>query len=374
MGRCLVVGGGIVGASAAYHLLAAGQEVLLVDREDPGQATAAGAGIVAPGLSRTLAPAWRPLAFAAVAFYEKLLEGLGERGETEIEYDVVGAIQLARSDEEREQLAGILPMFEERREAGVANIGELSLLGGDELRALCPLVNDAHGGIHATGAARVDGRSLRDALLRAFETGGGARRRGSAEIITSGSQVVGVQVDGDRLEADVVVLATGAWPDALVSAAGRDFGVAPQRGQILHLEVPDAETTRWPILLGYEPYYALAFPPNRVVVGATREHGSGFDRRVTVAGQRDLVRQALAFAPGLACATVVETRVGFRPATADERPLIGPVPEREGAFVATGLGHLGLTLGPYVGALIADVALGRPTAVDITPFAPDRLH
>ena len=95
------------------------------------------------------------------------------------------------------------------------------------------------------------------------------------------------------------------------------------------------------------------------MVGATREPGTGFDLRVTVAGQRELVDQALSFAPGLAGATVVETRVGFRPVTADGLPLIGPVPGCDGAFVATGLGPQGLTIGPYVGGLIADEALGE---------------
>jgi D-amino-acid dehydrogenase len=347
--------------------------VVVVDREDPGHATAAGAGIVAPGLSLALAPAWQPLAFAAVASYEQLLAELRADGESAIEYQVVGAIQLARSDEERERLADTLRLFEERRGAGVANIGELSLLDGRGLRELCPVVNDAYGGVHAAGAARVDGRSLRDALLRAFEARGGKRRHGSATVVAPASRVAGVEAGGERLEADVVVLATGAWPDALASAAGRDFGVGPQRGQILHLDVADAETTRWPILYGYDHYYALAFPTHRFVVGATREPGTGFDRRVTVAGQRDLVRETLAFAPGLAGATVVETRVGFRPVTADGMPLIGPVPGCEGAFVATGLGPQGLTIGPYAGSLVAGLALGQSPAIDLTPFAPARL-
>jgi D-amino-acid dehydrogenase len=373
MGRFVVVGGGIVGASAAYHLAAAGEDVVLVDREDPGHATAAGAGIVAPGLSLKLPSAWQPLAFAAVASYERLLEELREQGQTDLEYQVVGAVQLARSEDEHEQLPDTLRLFEERRSAGVANIGELSRLDGPALHALCPVVNDAHGGIHAAGAARVDGRSLRGALLRAFEARGGTRRRGSASVVTSGSSVAGLDVDGDRLAADVVVLATGAWADALVSASGRDFGVAPQRGQILHLDVPDTDPTGWPILYGYEPYYLLTFPAHRVVVGATREPGTGFDLRVTVAGQRDLVHQALAFAPGLAGATVVETRVGFRPVTADGLPLIGPVPGCDGAFVATGLGPQGLTIGPYAGRLIADAALGRPPAIDVSALALDRL-
>jgi D-amino-acid dehydrogenase len=360
VGRCVVVGGGIVGASAAYHLAAAGEEVVLVDREDPGHATAAGAGIVAPGLSLKLPPEWQPLAFAAVASYEPLLEELREHGQSGIEYQVVGAIHLARSEAEGRQLAETIRLFEQRRDAGVVNIGALSLLDGPALRALCPVMNDAYGGIHAAGAARVDGRSLRGALLRAFEAHGGTRRRGGASVVTSAGGVAGVDVDGERLTAELVVLATGAWADALESAVGRDCGVAPQRGQILHLDVPEAETARWPILMSYEPYYLLTFPKHRVVVGATREPDTGFDLRVTLAGQRELVDQALAFAPGLAGATVVETRVGFRPVTADGLPLIGAVPGCDGAFVATGLGPQGLTIGPYAGRLIAEAALGRP--------------
>ena len=373
MGRCVVVGGGIVGASAAYHLAAAGERVVLVDREDPGHATAAGAGIVAPGLSLKLPPAWQPLAFAAVATYEPLLEELHEQGQRGIEYQVVGAIHLARSEAEREQLPDTLGLFEERRDAGVVNIGELSVLDGPALRALCPVVNDAHGGIHAAGAERVDGRSMRGALLDAFAARGGTRRRASARVVTSGSGVAGVEVDGERLAADVVVLATGAWADAFESAFGQDFGIAPQRGQILHLDVPGTETARWPILYGYEPYYLLTFPAHRVVVGATREPGTGFDLRVTVAGQREIVDQALSFAPGLAGATVVETRVGFRPVTDDGLPLIGPVPGCDGAFVATGLGPQGLTIGPYAGRLIAEAALGELPATDLTALTLDRL-
>ena len=112
---------------------------------------------------------------------------------------------------------------------------------------------------------------------------------------------------------------------------------------------------------------------HRVVVGATREPGTGFDLRVTLAGQRELVDQALSFAPGLAGATVVETRVGFRPVTADGLPLIGPVPGCDGVFVATGLGPQGLTIGPYAGRLIAEAVLGRPATIDLTALAPDRL-
>jgi D-amino-acid dehydrogenase len=67
----------------------------------------------------------------------------------------------------------------------------------------------------------------------------------------------------------------------------------------------------------------LAFDESRVVAGATREVGTGFDYRVTAAGQAEVLSEALRIAPGLGVATVIETRVGFRPVSADGRPLLG---------------------------------------------------
>ncbi len=73
----VVVGGGVVGASLAYHAVAGGARTLLVDRADPGQASAAGAGIVSADTHRPEAPAWRDLARAATGYYPELIDALG---------------------------------------------------------------------------------------------------------------------------------------------------------------------------------------------------------------------------------------------------------------------------------------------------------
>ena len=372
VGRTVVVGGGIVGASAAYHLAAAGRDVVLVDRADVGQATAAGAGIVAPGLSTTLPATWLPLAFAAAADYPRLLSELAEVGQDDLGYETVGLLQVALGDGERARLPSILGLFEERRRNGVANIGELGLLAAPDARRLFPPLAPDCEAIHASGAARVDGRRLRDGLVAACERLGGRRLPGHAEIRVGSAGVEWVDVSGARIDADEVVLACGAWTDALRRAIGVELGLEPQRGQILHLDVPDAATTRWPIVYGFASYYMLPFAPRRVVVGATREDGVGFDHCVTATGQHELLSRALAFAPGLATAAVMETRVGFRPATRDGLPLIGPVPGCEGLFLASGLGSFGLTAGPFAGALVAACALGAEPAIDLAPYRPDR--
>jgi D-amino-acid dehydrogenase len=83
-----------------------------------------------------------------------------------------------------------------------------------------------------------------------------------------------------------------------------------------------------------------------------------------------LLAEALAVAPGLRDATLLETRVGFRPPAHDGLPLVGRI--ADGLFVATGHGPQGLTAGPWTGLAVAALVLGEPPVTDLTPFAPDR--
>ena len=148
--------------------------------------------------------------------------------------------------------------------------------------------------------------------------------------------------------------------------------IEPQRGQIVHLHLPGLDTREWPVVLPPGSHYLLAFDDSRVVAGATRESGVGFDYRVTASGQAEVLADALEVAPGLAAATILETRVGFRPVGPDVRPLLGPVRGLDGLVIGNGLGAAGLTIGPFAGRLLGDVALGREPLLDIAPFDPLR--
>ena len=100
----------------------------------------------------------------------------------------------------------------------------------------------------------------------------------------------------------------------LLRPTGLAVPVEPQRGQIMHISLGEVDTSRWPVLLpGAGGHYMLAFDGGRIVAGATRETGSGFDYRITPGGLAEILEQALAVAPGLAGGTYTETRVGFRP-------------------------------------------------------------
>jgi D-amino-acid dehydrogenase len=252
----------------------------------------------------------------------------------------------------------------------------VELLEPGRARARFPVLHEELAALWTSGVGRVDGRLFRDAAVAATGHARGSLITGRATLVAAGDRVRGVRVDGEELTADVVVLAAGAWSAELLAPLGVTLGVGPMRGQILHLQLPGADTAAWPTVmtLGEEHghHYLLAFPGGRVVVGATREADTGFDHRVTAAGQRQVLDAALALAPGLAGATVLETRVGFRPVTPDGFPLLGAVPGLDGLVVATGLGANGLTYGPLMGVLAAGAALGERPPFDLGPFRPDR--
>jgi D-amino-acid dehydrogenase len=124
-------------------------------------------------------------------------------------------------------------------------------------------------------------------------------------------------------------------------------------------------TEPWPVVLPPGSHYLLAFGGSRVVVGATRETGPGFDCRVTAAGQAEVLNEALAVAPGLGPATPVETRVGFRPMAPDLRPMLGRIAGVDGLVIGNGLGSSGLTVGPIAGRLLAQLVLGEAPELDL---------
>ncbi|WP_158893949.1 NAD(P)/FAD-dependent oxidoreductase [Amycolatopsis anabasis] len=359
--RVIVIGSGIAGAATAYHLARRGAEVVVVDSERPGMATAAGAGIVSPWTSRRSGAEYR-LAARAAAYYPELVARLAEDGQRDTSYEVIGGMVVSADEDE---LADARRRAETRAQRE-PTAGEVRRLDPAQARELFPPLAPELGAVHVSGAARVDGRRFREALLAAAAVRGAEHRTGRAELTGRGARV-----DGDPLDADAVVVAAGAWSTELLAPL-IDLEVSPQRGQISHFELPGIDTTRWPVVLPVSSHYLLAFPGSRVVAGATRETGSGFDHRVTAAGQREVLEHALAVAPGLADATLLETRVGFRPASADGAPLLGPVPGHPRLLLATGFGPAGLNIAPYAGSLVAALALGEEPAIAVDEFGPGR--
>jgi D-amino-acid dehydrogenase len=368
--KIIVIGAGITGASAAFHLTEFGAEVCLIDNSAPGRATFAGAGIVCPWLSHSTDPRYEVLSFAAARYYPELVARLSATGEIGIAYDLVGGLVVGDSEAQLNRVAERLQRYLDR---GIKEVGKVRLLKAGGPKELFPYLDPALAGIYLSGAARVSGENIRTTLLSAALKGGARQLSGTAALHSSGDAIVGVTLDGKLIEADTVIVAAGAWAPDLCRPLGIQIEVEPQRGQILHLRVPDAATETLPLIIPVlSDYYLLGFPDSRIVMGATRENGSGFDFRATAGGVAEILREGLRIAPGLKMATLLEIRVGFRPMTKDGLPLLGYPSSTTGLVMATGLGRYGLTVGPYVGFLAAKLAIGRTPDINVSWFAPDR--
>lgn len=363
MKKIIVIGSGILGASTAYHLSKSDAEVLLIDRKDKGQATDAAAGIVCPWLSQRRNKAWYQLAKGGARYYPELIKMLEEDGETDTGYKRVGTLSLHADFEKLEKMAE--RALKRREEA--PEIGEITILSPEETKKRFPLLSDEFGSVFVSGGARVNGRAMRDALLNGAKKNGVKILYGNADLLLEESKVSGVSVNGQTIIADQIIITAGAWSNEILKPIGINFKVTPQKAQIIHLELPKMDTADWPVVMPPTNQYILTFD-DRVVVGATHEDEAGFDNRVTAGGIHDILSKALAAAPGLAEGSLLETRVGFRPFTPGFLPVIGPLPNFDNIFVANGLGASGLTSGPYLGAELAKLALGKSTELDISNY------
>ncbi|CAG9615044.1 Glycine oxidase [Bacillus rhizoplanae] len=360
----IVVGVGILGASTAYHLAKAGAHVTLVDRQDLGQATDAAAGIVCPWLSQRRNQAWYQIAKGGARYYASLIQQLEADGEKDTGYKRVGAISLHTEEKKLNQM-------EERaykRREDAPEIGEITRLSSSETKSIFPPLSEEYSAVHISGAARVNGRALRQSLVNAAKKHGAVCIMGDASLVHEDNRVVGIEVNGETLTADQVIVTAGAWANELLQPLGVNFLVTFQKAQIVHLHMPKINTDSWPVVMPPNDQYILAFEDGRVVVGATHENDTGFDYRVTAGGLHEVFDKALSIAPGLANSTMLETRVGYRPFTPGFLPVIGALPNFEGILVANGLGASGLTAGPYLGSELAKLALGEQTELDLSYY------
>ncbi|WP_318617194.1 FAD-binding oxidoreductase [Sporosarcina sp. YIM B06819] len=361
MKKYIIIGAGILGASTAYHLAKAGADVLVIDRKDAGQATDAAAGIICPWLSQRRSKAWYALAKAGAAYYQPLISQLEEDGETDTGYRATGAISLHTD-------AGKLDKMAERamtRREDAPEIGDIRQLNAMDTSALFPPLSPDYESVHISGAARVNGRALREALVNGATKHGAKFIHGSAALISINNQVIGVQVEEQSFSADTVLITAGAWAAELLAPLSIDLQVSAQKAQIVHLHLEHSQTDNWPVVMPPTDQYILAFDEGKVVIGATHEDNGSFDQRITAGGLHEVMDKALKVAPGLIDATFTEARVGYRPFTPGFLPIIGAVPGVNGLLLANGLGASGLTVGPFLGQQLAQLALDEQVDIEL---------
>lgn len=185
--RVAVIGSGIVGAAAAYHLSGHGVSVTVIDGGYRGEATQAGAGIVCPWVDHPDDEDWYQLTREGARRYPELVGALGE----DIGYAQVGALLVSEEPAELEPVRALLA----RRYAEAPEMGVVSDVTAPS--ALFPPIAEDLSALLVPGAARVDGRAVRDALLGAALRQGAELRTGTATITPDGQVLVRAAREAD---------------------------------------------------------------------------------------------------------------------------------------------------------------------------------
>jgi len=407
----IVLGAGIVGVSAALALSTRGRTVALVDRlrEAAGETSFGNSGIIQTegvlpylfpralgdiaraavnrdprahmryGALASIAPSiWRyfqastqarkaatgkvmaPLLFAAASEHLKLAEDADASGLLRFG----GWIKAYRSPRGQELAHG---EAEELKPFGVKPI----LLDRAALSALEPHVGEkAIGGVHyAEPLSTPDPAKLIQSYAGLFVKRGGRMVRGDALSLEPAGSGWMVTTDSGRLAARDVVIALGPWSDELARRFGLRLPFFVKRGYHMHYEAKGNAGLTRPVLDLERGY--LVTPMAR---GLRLTTGAEFARRDDPSSSAHLDRVE-PFARELF--PIGERKdaapwMGRRPCLPDMRPIIGPFPGKPGLWLDFGHHHLGLTLGPITGRLLADLMTGAPPFVDPTPFKAER--
>ncbi len=370
----IVIGGGIVGMSAAYHAVLAGARTLLVDRADVGKASLAGAGIIAPQTSAIESEDWYKLALAAFAYYPQLVSKLQAAGISDTGYAPTFSLIVAVSEDEDERFAKAQQLMQMRQERfGSPTADQLYTLDDEGAKQLFPPIAPLRAGVCFKGAARVDAAKIMKAMQQVAQQRHGLhiRRDNVQRLIMRDDSLDAIVVSGERISANSFLIAGGAWSPALADQLNFKLPVVPQRGQIAHLMLPGVDTRDWPVILAFHGHYMVPWPDSRIMVGATREF-VGYAPHTTVKGINELLSEALRVAPGLAEASIGEVKVGLRPGSPDSLPILGQLSTTKNVYLATGHGANGLQLGPYTAKLVAELALGQQPALALDGFSATR--
>lgn len=414
--RVVVVGGGVIGVSCAYFLSRAGADVTLLERGPiAGEASFGNAGTVSAGhpplnrpgrvregLSRIFDPGsplhvpprwdpalWRWLAnFARNCTHEavtrsmEVMAPMGHRTLALFE-QIVTEEEIAcgyRPDGYYDVCATQAGFDAACREADLIRPHGYApeVLGPEELRRREPaLTPGVLGGVFYPEAATVDPLAFTRGLADAAVRRGTRVREGVevAEVRVRGSRAVGVSLaDGAFEPADAVVLATGPFSLHLAGRVGVRLPIQPGKGY--HRDIPvgagGAPALEIACVLHESSVFCTPLE-GRVRLAGTMEF-SGCNDALRPERLEQLSRSAQLAFPAFGGAAPISEWAGLRPVSADGLPFVGPLPEMPGAWIATGHGMLGLTLGPVTGELVArGVVDGEPVPESLVPSS-DRLH
>lgn len=361
--EAVVVGGGVVGCAVALRLVKAGAGCTVVERSVPGaEASSAAAGILAPQAEAEGPGAFLSLCLRSRSLYPGFVEEVEALSGLKVGYRRSGVLHLAFAEASFQKLRA-------RVDGQAAEGLSAELLDGESVRRLEPALNPA-----VLGAAlfeddgSVDNRLLMRALSMAAERAGARFVTGHVRgLLQTSGRASGVDVDGEPLKADAVVVAAGAWTGLVPGCGLSPRQVRPARGQMVMLR------SRLPMLERVafsDEGYLVPRSDGHLLAGSTVEF-EGFAKEVTAHGLKHILGVALQLVPSLANVPVVETWAGLRPFTEDRLPVLGPGP-LPGLFLASGHFRNGILLAPVTAELLAESVLGGKTTLPLEPFRWDR--
>jgi D-amino-acid dehydrogenase len=414
--KVLVLGGGVIGCTAAYELAADGHDVTLVERQQgPALETSyANAGEVSPGYSAPWAGPgvplkavkwllmnhrplvlrphldW-PMVFWVLAMlrnctarrYEinkgrmvRLAEYSRDclkalRASTGIAYDerMQGTLQLFRTDRQLDATAHDTAILERygvpyerldrdgciRHEPALARVRD-KFVGG--LR----LPGDETGDCYKFSVRIAELARAKGARLRFSET--------IASLLTDGKRITGAVTDRGRLQADAYLLALGSHSPKLLSPLGIDIPVYPVKGYSITLPITDPSGAPESTVMDETHKVAVTRLGDRIRVGGTAEL-AGYTLRLHEARRRTLMHVVGDLFPDGGDLGRTEFWCGLRPMTPDGTPVVGGT-TMPNLFLATGHGTLGWTMAAGTARVIADLIGGRPPAIDMTGLTAAR--
>ena len=368
----IVIGGGVIGASIAYHLALKNIEVLLFEQH----AIAAGSSGACDGA--VLLQSKKPgihlqLAIASTKRFAALAQNLPYP----IEYKNNGSMVVIEHEAE---MAAMETFVTQQRRHGL----EIAFLDPQEAQEIVPALSENIAG--ATFSPH-DGKINPIRLNLAFILGAkqqGARvhvGEGVKRIELNGGKVCGVTTTHGSYPCKVVVNAAGVLAPQIGDMLDIDIPIKPRRGQILVTQAIEPLARCCMLSAGYisAKFDAAAARQSgqgvsidqttkgNILIGSTREF-VGYNRQTTLAGMAQIAHRARQLVPCLGDLHVIRSFAGLRPYTPDGLPILGKVDAIEGLIMAAGHEGDGIALSPITGEIIAQLIAGETLSISIEPL------
>jgi glycine/D-amino acid oxidase-like deaminating enzyme len=357
--KIAIIGCGIVGAAIAYELsLVKGLDITLIDQKAPASgSTNAALGILFGVVSRkTKGRAWR-LREASMQRYPTLISELEAIIGKAIPHNSQGIVMLRFAGEDTSKWEKLISL---RHSQG----WNLELWDREQLQSKCPQVENDQviGAVYSPQDLQVNPIALTQALVTAAEINGVTCRWGVkvANFSTQGTRCVQLQTSEGNLPLDWLVVAAGLGSTPLTASLAQPLDIRPVLGQAMRVKLnqPLGNLYFQPVI-GGDDVHIVPLGNQEYWLGATLEFA---DEMGEIKADETLFKQfkerGIAFCPGLADATILNTWSGTRPRPEGmSAPVIGNLPGYDNVLLATGHYRNGVLLAPATALAIKDLIL-----------------